>query len=70
MRFYLVVNLDKANAADCAAEAAAELLRCGAEVLLTPGAECGAELLRCQVLTNGKPCKAVMPSSASAATAP
>lgn len=32
MRFYLVVNLDKANAADCAAEAAAELLRCGAEV--------------------------------------
>ena len=36
MRFYLVVNLDKANAADCAAEAAAELLRCGAEVLLTP----------------------------------
>ena len=36
MRFYLVVNLDKANAADCAAEAAAELRRCGAEVLLTP----------------------------------
>ena len=31
MRFYLVVNLDKSNAADCAAEAAAELLRCGAE---------------------------------------
>ena len=57
MRFYLVVNLDKANAADCAAEAAAELLRCGAEVLLTP------EL-------NAKPCKAVMPPSASAATAP
>ena len=36
MRFYLVVNLDKPNAADCAAQAAAKLLHYGAEVLLTP----------------------------------
>ena len=36
MRFYLVVNLDKPNAADCAVQAAAELLHYGAEVLLTP----------------------------------
>ena len=50
MRFYLVVNLDKANAADCAAEAAAELLRCGAEVLLTPELNAVLNCSGCQVL--------------------
>lgn len=50
MRFYLVVNLDKANAADCAAEAAAELLRCGAEVLLTPELNAVLNCSSCQVL--------------------
>lgn len=50
MRFYLVVNLDKANAADCAAEAAAELLRCGAEVLLTPELNTVLNCSGCQVL--------------------
>lgn len=50
MRFYLVVNLDKANAADCAAEAATELLRCGAEVLLTPELNAVLNCSGCQVL--------------------
>ncbi len=50
MRFYLVVNLDKANAADCAAEAAAELLHCGAEVLLTPELNTVLNCSGCQVL--------------------
>ena len=50
MRFYLVVNLDKANAADCAAEAAAELRRCGAEVLLTPELNAVLNCSGCQVL--------------------
>ena len=50
MRFDLVVNLDKANAAACAREAAAALLGYGAEVLLTPELDQVLQIPGCHVL--------------------
>ena len=51
MRCYLVINLDKQNAADCAADAARELSACGCTVLVVPRVAHLPGLSGCTVLT-------------------